>query len=232
MPEIGVCHGHRGVTVCGHRQLRPGSRRGDVGGEPARAGIDPGPRPTPPSMIRSPLMLSAPIAVHGDRDGPALILASTSSGHTCGAVSKPAACSHTHESACSVPQLWPRVPRHPDMLILRPSTSSMAVTWPSGTAASSKCDAAPGASSSAAPSGLARAPKLGRRGRPGYRPGCLRGRGGRPGVVPGTTRKASCDSFVAVVAQHCPDSGPGAPVEAADQCPVLGDFGTTPAARS
>jgi len=51
-------------------------------------------------------------------------------------------------------------------------------------------------------------------------------------VVPGATRKASCESFVVVVAQRRPDSGPVAPVEAADQCPVLGGFGTTSAVRS
>ena len=103
---------------------------------PGRA-LTAGCRPSPPSTIRSPSRLSAPIAVHGDRAGPTLILASTRSSHASGAPPKPAACSHTHESACSVPQLWPAVPRHPDTLTLRPSASSMPVTCPSGTLASS-----------------------------------------------------------------------------------------------
>src|ERR1700722_13981899 len=96
-----------------------------------------GRRPSPPSTIRCPPTLSAPIAVHGDRAGPTLILASTRSSHASGAPPKSAACSHTHESACSDPQLLPTVPRHPDTLTLRSPTSSWPVTWPSGTLASS-----------------------------------------------------------------------------------------------
>jgi 2-polyprenyl-6-methoxyphenol hydroxylase-like FAD-dependent oxidoreductase len=72
-----------------------------------------------------------------DRAGPTLILASTSSSHASGTAPKSAACSQTHESACSDPQLCPAVPRHPDTLTSRPSTWSMPVTWPSGTTASS-----------------------------------------------------------------------------------------------
>src|ERR1017187_5445903 len=75
-----------------------------------------GRRPSPPSGIRSLSRLRVPIAVQGVRTPPILILASTSSSQVSGAAPKPEACSHTQESACSDPQLWPMVPRHPDTL--------------------------------------------------------------------------------------------------------------------
>jgi len=76
----------------------------------------------------SPLTLSALIALHGDRAGPALILAGTSSGHACGAVPGPAACSRTRESACSVPGFRQGVPRRPDMVML--GYQHRACRWP------------------------------------------------------------------------------------------------------
>ena len=75
------------------------------------------------------------MAVQGRRARPILILASTSSSQASGAAVKPAACSHTQESACSDPQLRPTVPRHPDTPTGWPSTSSVPVTSPSGTLA-------------------------------------------------------------------------------------------------
>src|SRR5215471_11942197 len=97
----------------------------------------------------------------------------------------------------------------------------------------SECDAGPRASSSAATSGLTRAPQA-------WLPGSARvpasvftgAAVGALTVVPGATRKASCESFVVVVAQRRPDCGPVAPVEAADQCPVPGGFGMPSAVRS
>jgi hypothetical protein len=63
--RVGVRHRDRGVIACAYRQLKPGSRRGDAGGEPARAGIDPEP-PAQPAQ-QDPLTAEAERAHRGPR---------------------------------------------------------------------------------------------------------------------------------------------------------------------
>jgi hypothetical protein len=78
-----------------------------------------------------------PLATHGVTQRPARTRPSTTSSQAPGTSAKPTACSQTQRSACSAPQLWPVIPRHPATSVRRPPASTQPLNTASGRGLSS-----------------------------------------------------------------------------------------------